>query len=98
MVNEANMKTGLQYGVNPSSWTYITAATGHVAGTYDSANRKRTFTVTFPSANQNSQTIRQLVVGQTPSFFVVTFDERQRKNNGFQMVLNYTVSWEPDLA
>jgi hypothetical protein len=97
MVTEANMKTGLQYGVNPTSWSFITSVTSPVAGTYDSANRKRTFTVTFPSANQNSQTIRQLVVGDFSSFFVVTFDERQRKENGFQMVLNFTVSWEPAL-
>lgn len=102
-VAEANMKTGLQYGVNPSGgWTMVGTSVGMTAATYDAINRKRTFTVTFTSAIQNSQTIRQFGIDLNPAgatgCLVVTFDERQRKDNGFQMVFNYTVSWEPDLA
>lgn len=103
MITEANMRTGLTYGTSPASPSPISVATAAINGAYDSANRKRTFTVTFPSANQNSQTIRQILIGKTADVsnsgnFYITFDERQRKNNGYQLVLNYTVSWEPDLS
>lgn len=100
-VTEANMKTGMAYGAANGTWTTVSTSTNSTAGSYDASNRKRTFSATIPSANQVGQTLRQLVVGDTSStatLFVVTFDERQRKDNGFQLVLNYTVSWEPDLS
>lgn len=101
-IAEANLKTGLAYGISPGGLTYITSGTTAVNGTYNAANRSRNFTVTIPSANQNSQTIRQMVIGAldvpTASSIIVTFDERQRKDNGFQLFLSFTFSWEPDLV
>jgi len=103
LLAEANMRTGLTYGTNPTAPTFISTQVVATSGAYDAANRKRTFTITLPSASQNSQTIRQIVIGTVSDItytgnFYITFDERQRKDNGYQLVLNYTVSWEPDLV
>lgn len=90
---EANMKTGLQYGTVASiSGNLLFADT--VAGAYDVGNRKRTFTMTLVSGSGISQTIRQICL----EGIYITFEERQRKNNGYQLVVNFTLSWEPDLA
>jgi hypothetical protein len=99
-IAEANLRSGLTYGTTVSGITPISSQTTSANGAYDAINRTQTFTSTFVSANQNSTTIRQLYVGNSSSGgqLFITFDERQRKDNGFQMVLNFTVSWEPDLA
>lgn len=101
-IEENNMKTGLAYGATFGVFSPISTGTLSATPSYDAANRKCTAVVTIPSANQVGQTIRQIIVGKldsTPrSALIITFDERQRKDNGFQVVLNFSVSWEPDLS
>ncbi len=100
MWDEANIRTGLVYGSQPSLGTALGSGTV-VAGTYDTANRSQVFTGTVASGTANSQTIRQITFGiatsQPTGRFWITFEERQRKDNGYQLVVAYTVSWEPDL-
>jgi len=95
--DEANMKTGMQYGVTPSTSGSLGSMSA-TAGSYDTANRKRAFSATFVTGAIISQTIRQVVLQANSSYFFITFDERQRKDNLYQLSFSVTVSWEPDLT
>lgn len=100
MIEEAFLRTGLTYGVNPSFSTAIVSQQAVTTiSTYSVTERKSTFSWTIASANGNSQSIRQMFFcgSQAHGQLWVTFDERQRKDNGFQLVVNYSCSWEPDL-
>lgn len=100
IIPEASLKTGLTYGVDTNITGTLGSATGVATGTYNASNRTQTFTSVVASANGNGQTIRQIMfgtVGQPTGQFVVTFDERQRKDNGYQLSMTFTVSWDPDL-
>lgn len=98
LYNEANLKTGLSYGVNPSTSGSLTPGSPTLSNSsYNAATRTRTFTFTFSSSAIVSQTIRQIFFNSRDGGLFVTFEERQRKDDGFQLVLSYTVSWEPDL-
>jgi len=95
--DEANMKTGMQYGVNPSLSGSLTGSASLTAGSYDTANRKRTFSKTFATGEIISQTLRQMVFQSNSGYIFITFEERQRKDNLFQLTVSHTISWEPDL-
>lgn len=97
-IPEANLKTGIAYGVAKDT-TGNLGSINAVSGSYDSGNRSRTWTITVPSASWNNQTIRQIAFnGPNEGILWLTFEERQRKDNGFQLVMSYTLTWEPDLA
>lgn len=103
LIAESNLRTGMAYGLTLShtSGVYIDSASRTaVVAAYNASTRSRSSTVTFASAEGVSQVIRQIIIGgvSIQSVFVITFDERQRKDNGFQLVLTHGVSWEPDLS
>jgi hypothetical protein len=97
LFTEASMKTGMVHGVvtDPSSGSLGLQLA--VAGTYDTANRKRTWSSTFASGAVVSETIRQMAIRARSGSLWVTFEERQKKENGYQLVVSWTASWEPDL-
>lgn len=98
LYSEANMKTGLAHGVLASEANPVTGLPIVMTdGAYDATNLKRTFSVIVPSGSGNDQTIRQLLFRTRTGQIWVTYDERQRKDVGYQLTLNYTCSWEPDL-
>ena len=99
LVTETNIRTGLQYGVSTSPPSSINNTSyTQTAGTYDSANRRKTYSGTIPTATGNDQAIRQICVSYTSCQLYITFDERQRKDNDSILTLSYTKSWEPDLS
>ena len=94
---EAGMLTGMAYG------SFLNAAAdldGSAGGVYDAGTRTTTYTVTFASANGNTQSFRQFYInrGSAQSAFLVTFDERQRKEEGYLLTFVLTASWDPDLS
>lgn len=101
LYNEAQMKSSLQYGVTTSWSSAITGAATATSQSYDVANRKYSYVRTFPSAVGNGY-VRQVALyggpGATNGAIAVTFDERQVKESGFQLVLNWSFSWQPDLS
>jgi hypothetical protein len=81
--------------------TNQTGTLGNVNATagavYDTANRKKTWSFTFASSTVVSTSIRQAHIGRQDGTLVFTFEERQRKDDGFQLVITFTLSWEPAL-
>jgi hypothetical protein len=101
LYNEAQMKNALQYGVLPGFNGGVTGSADKTSQTYDVANRTYTYVRTFPSAVGNGN-VRQLALNSgttgTAGGIGITFDERQVKEVGFQLVVTWKHSWEPDLS
>ncbi len=99
LYTEAQMQTGMTYGILTSAGSPITTGTSYDAtgSTYDAANRERTMKFIIPSASGNSQQIRQMRFNADSGNLIVTFDERQRKDTGYQLTVTMKNSWEPTL-
>jgi hypothetical protein len=98
VLDEANMKTGMVYGTQTSTTGSIgSKANSLTSSYYDQANRRLTATFNFVSADIISTSIRQLVIGNANGQVWITFDERQRKDNGYLLNFTFTLSWEPEL-
>jgi hypothetical protein len=96
---EASMKTGMAHGVLSSESGGLTLGTVTFTDSgYNAATQSRTFGHVVPSGGGLSETIRQLLFRTRSGQIWITYDERQRKDNGYQLTLNYTISWEPDLS
>lgn len=96
-IPEASLKTGLQYGVTSNTTGSVGSVNATSGATYDAANRRKTWSFTYASSVAVSQLIRQLGIQRQNSIIFLTFEERQRKDDGFQLVVSFTLSWEPAL-
>jgi hypothetical protein len=97
LIPEASLKTGLQYGVATNQTGTLGNVNATAGAVYDTANRKKTWSFTFASSTVVSTSIRQAHIGRQDGTLVFTFEERQRKDDGFQLVITFTLSWEPAL-
>lgn len=98
---ESALKTGLAYGTYADTTGGIGTSTGYPTASYNSGTRTQTNTAIFASAVGNNQTIRQLTFGtnsQPLGLLFITFDERQRKDVGYQLSVTLTTKWDPDLT
>jgi len=99
VIAEANLMTGLVHGTSPSAPTNVGTAAG-TTGAYDANLLEQEMVMTLATSAANNQTIRQLAIGnfsQPTGKLIITFDERQRKDNGYILTLKYKIKWEPDL-
>lgn len=105
LYNEAAMKSSLQYGVLGYLNGGATASATPTSYTYSVADRTATYVHTYPSATGNGN-VRQLALSAGVSTsgasvgggIVITFDERQVKEVGYQLVLTWKHSWDPALT
>lgn len=96
---EASMKTGMAHGVMTNETGSLSLGTVTFTDSgYNAATQSRTFGHVVPSGGGLSETIRQLLLKTRSGQIWITYDERQRKDNGYQLTINYTISWEPDLS
>jgi len=93
---ESALKTGMAHGVMTSETGGLLAKT-MTAAAYNATTQSRTFSATYASGEVVNQTIRQIEFLTRTGQIWITFDERQRKDNGYQLTLSYTAKWEPDL-
>jgi hypothetical protein len=99
---EANLKTGLQYGVT-AGWNSGSNGTASLTtSSYDVGLRTYTFDFVFASAVGNGN-IRQIAMSggaevSDSGAIAITFDERQIKEVGFALAMTLKHSWEPDLS
>lgn len=102
-LEESLLQTGLTYGTNRTLFSgtglkeRVTCNLSLPSDGYDPVTRRRQWTATIASAQWVSQSIRQIVLEGFNATFWITFAERQRKDAGFQLVLNLYTSWEPVL-
>lgn len=95
---EANLVSSLTYGVEPATGTNLASTdTVNPTSTYSVANRTLTQTYVIPSAVGNDQTIRQIRHRCDGGSLWITFEERQRKDSGYQLTLTFVNKWEPAL-
>ncbi len=102
LFSEADMKTGLAYGVVAGWNSGVTGSATQVSGVYSVADRTYTYVHNFPSAVGNGN-VRQLTLSggsenTNSGTIAITFDERQVKEVGFALQLTWKHSWEPALV
>lgn len=91
----ATKATGMVYGASQNATGGL--QTGLVAEAYSTANRSKKFVGTFGSGEGLMNSIKQIGFQALSGEIIVELDEIQRKDNGFSLAIEYTISWEPDL-
>lgn len=99
IVDAARMKTGMAHGVFTSypNALHIAGSESGTNAAYNPATLKRSDSYIIESGEAVSKTIRQLVFVADFGALWVTFEEPQRKDDGYILTFQNSSSWEPEL-
>lgn len=99
VIAESAMKTGMAYGATTTVGAVLVTK-NNLTTTNDLNARTSVSTWEIASGEAVSKTIRQLALSYNAGAGIlwITFDERQRKDNGYKLTLALTQSWDPELT
>lgn len=98
-IETAQVRTGMAYGVTTSLPATVGSrnASGTVFTPYDNAELTRTDTFVVGTSVSISTKIKQIAIGADGGFLWITFEEPQRKDNGYILTIEFKTYWEPSL-